>query len=113
MDREPPGWERQRLDGSAGKGAGSKKLSSLCLVDDGIMGWAGWAGLDGPACWRWCWCRKGVDSEGDVLSSGWLGRLGWAASSVWLSVSVCLCVWVIATGQERSPVHGAGPRLIV
>lgn len=28
--------------------------------------------------------------------SGWLAGLG------------CVSVWVIATGQERSPVHGAG-----
>lgn len=84
MDREPPGWERQRLDGSAGKGA----ASSLCLVDDGL----GWMGR----CWRWCRCGKGVDRESDVCSSGWLAGLG------------CVSVWVIATGQERSPVHGAG-----
>ena len=51
----------------------------MCLVDDGA------------------WCGKGVGREGDVWLAGWLA--GWLG---------CVSVWVIAAGQERSPVHGAG-----
>lgn len=38
--------------------------------------------------------------KGTFWVSGWLAGLG------------CVSVWVIAAGQERSPVHGAGTRLI-
>lgn len=74
---------------------GSKTLSVWST-----MGWAGWMSrlLAVVLVLVLVPCRKGVDREGDVLPAVWLG---WAA---------CVCVWVIATGQERSPVHGAGPR---
>lgn len=66
MDREPPGWEHQRLDGSAGKGAAAK-LSCLCVSGSTMMGWAGSAG---------CLMAMGVDRERDLLGfrlAGWAG----------------------------------------
>lgn len=81
MDREPPGWEHQRLDGSAGKGAAAKLSLSLGVwFDDDGLGWMGRLLL--LAMGAWCLVlgagRKGVDREGDVLGlpAGWLG---WAA----------------------------------
>lgn len=85
------------------QGGTSETLSVCVWFDDDGLGWMGRSLLAmGARCMVLGAGRVSIEK-----GTFWVFRLaGWAGLG-------CVSVWVIAAGQERSPVHGDdGPRLI-